>query len=278
MAKIIKPAPTLFTAENARVIYGDALNVMRDLPAASFDAVVTDPPYSTGGGTRGKGKGACNYTEATTTEDAETADFDDGTRDPWAHAEWSRLWMAEALRLVKPGGWLLVFCDWRGIPFIAQSGQMAGWLWQRVCVWDKVNSRPMLGNFDNNAEFICCFSNGRLGDFKKYAGTPRVDNVFTCTLKQGDRLHPTAKPLEVMRHFMGLLPAGAHVLDPFCGGGATLAACEEMGFRSVGIEITPHYAERAAARLGLTSPVPRPAAPFFSTSFPPATDERNPIQ
>lgn len=266
MASIIPTQETLFKSDSVEIRHGDALYIMSQMQPDSFDAVVTDPPYSTGGGSRSMGrKGAQAYVESAGNN--EELDFDDGSRDPWNHAEWTKQWMREAYRLVKKGGWLLVFCDWRGIPFVSSAGQMSGWLWQRVLVWDKVNARPFLGNFDNNAEFACAFTKGPLGSFQKYKGRERVDNVVECSLSPAEKFHPTSKPTAVMRHFMKILPAGCSVIDPFCGAGTTLEAAKQLGFAAVGIEITPYYAEIAARRVGCPCPVLTPEKPFLSTSF-----------
>ncbi len=41
-------------AEPVRVVEGDCLDVLYELPDACVDAVITDPPYSSGGFTRGE--------------------------------------------------------------------------------------------------------------------------------------------------------------------------------------------------------------------------------
>jgi site-specific DNA-methyltransferase (adenine-specific) len=62
--------------------------------------------------------------------------------------------------------------------------------------------------------------------------------------------HPTVKPLELMRYLVKLvtLPGGI-VLDPFCGSGSTCIAAKLEGFRFVGIEINPDYADTARRRV-----------------------------
>jgi site-specific DNA-methyltransferase (adenine-specific) len=49
------------------------------------------------------------------------------------------------------------------------------------------------------------------------------------------------------------LPLGRGiVLDPFMGSGATIAAAQALGFRSIGLEVSPDYfamAEKAIPRL-----------------------------
>ncbi len=59
--------------------------------------------------------------------------------------------------------------------------------------------------------------------------------------------HPTLKPQSLMRVLVRcILPLGeGTILDPFMGGGSTIAAAEALGYRSVGIEIDRHYFEMA---------------------------------
>jgi len=60
-------------------------------------------------------------------------------------------------------------------------------------------------------------------------------------------IHPSQKPLELMRWCVGLTPPGA-VLDPFMGSGSTLVAAKSLGRCSIGIEIEERYCEIAATR------------------------------
>jgi DNA modification methylase len=63
-------------------------------------------------------------------------------------------------------------------------------------------------------------------------------------------MHPTVKPVRLMRHLVRLVtPPGGVVLDPFLGSGTTAIAAIEEGFRWIGIEKEAEYAELAAARI-----------------------------
>ncbi len=55
--------------------------------------------------------------------------------------------------------------------------------------------------------------------------------------------HPTLKPQHLLRILArALLPLGQGVvLEPFAGSGSTLAACEAIGYDSVGVELDTHY-------------------------------------
>jgi DNA modification methylase len=63
-------------------------------------------------------------------------------------------------------------------------------------------------------------------------------------------VHPTVKPIELMRHLVRLVtPAGGTVLDPFLGSGTTALAAEQEGRQWVGIEREAEYVRIAEARL-----------------------------
>lgn len=68
--------------------------------------------------------------------------------------------------------------------------------------------------------------------------------------------HPSLKPQDILRQLArGCLPLGAgRILDPFAGSGSTLAACNAVGYNSIGIEADPEYYALAC------SAIPRLAA------------------
>ena len=63
------------------------------------------------------------------------------------------------------------------------------------------------------------------------------------------RVHPTQKPVPLMRWCLSLVPDAKTVLDPFMGSGTTLVAAKLEGRKAVGIEINEKYCEAAANRL-----------------------------
>ncbi len=63
-------------------------------------------------------------------------------------------------------------------------------------------------------------------------------------------IHPTVKPLDLMRWLATLVTApGGTVIDPFMGSGSTGIACVRAGFRFVGIEQSPEYFDIARRRI-----------------------------
>lgn len=63
------------------------------------------------------------------------------------------------------------------------------------------------------------------------------------------RVHPTQKPVSLMRWCLSFFPKARTVADPFMGSGTTLVACKDSGLQCVGIELEERYCEIAAKRL-----------------------------
>lgn len=75
---------------------------------------------------------------------------------------------------------------------------------------------------------------------------PFGDVISSAPTRQAERAlapHPSLKPQALLRQLVrAVLPLGKGVvLDPFAGSGSTLAAAEAVGYRSVGVEMDPHY-------------------------------------
>jgi site-specific DNA-methyltransferase (adenine-specific) len=83
------------------------------------------------------------------------------------------------------------------------------------------------------------------------AWTNRDSVVRVKDLPRSDfgRVHPTQKPLVLMRWCIALFSEARTILDPFMGSGTTLRAAKDLGRKAIGIEIEERYCEIAARRL-----------------------------
>ena len=76
-------------------------------------------------------------------------------------------------------------------------------------------------------------------------GSAGLDNPRAGAGRTADHvrnIHPTVKPLSLMRYLVRLVtPPGGTVLEPFAGSGTTLVACVHEGFDAIGIELTEDY-------------------------------------
>jgi hypothetical protein len=115
------------------VVHGDALHVLRELPAESVDAFVTDPPYSSGGAFRGdRVKETTAKYVSTKSANKEIPAFEGDVRDQRSFTLWTALWSSEAWRAGAEGCHLVAFSDWRQLPSLCDAVQAGGWLWRGI--------------------------------------------------------------------------------------------------------------------------------------------------
>lgn len=73
---------------------------------------------------------------------------------------------------------------------------------------------------------------------------------WTIAATNAERVgHPTQKPVALMEWCLGFLPDAVTVLDPFCGSGTLLVACQRMGKQGTGIERDRDYFEVMCRRV-----------------------------
>jgi site-specific DNA-methyltransferase (adenine-specific) len=70
-----------------------------------------------------------------------------------------------------------------------------------------------------------------------------IQSGKTPAVEEAISNHPTLKPQHLLRILVrALLPLGTgRILDPFAGSGSTLAACQAVGYNSVGVEVDDEY-------------------------------------
>ena len=80
--------------------------------------------------------------------------------------------------------------------------------------------------------------------------TKPIDNAFNRGETKRKNIHPTVKPIDLMRYLVRLVtPKNGICLDPYLGSGTTAIACEIEKIAWIGIELIPEYAEIAKARI-----------------------------
>jgi len=225
----------------------DSVRWLREYEGEKFSAVITDPPYSSGGMVRSDRTGPMTKGKYVTggSRNESLPDFAGDNRDQRGFLAWMSLWASDALRSTLPGGWLLVFTDWRQMPTVTDAVQAGGWVWRGIAVWNKVGGRPMHGRFRQQTEFIVAATNG---PHKPWEGAPYLPGVFRVSPPR-DRIHITEKPVDLLRPLVTIAPPGSLICDPFVGSGSTGEAVLREGRRFIGCELVPEIADRAAERL-----------------------------
>lgn len=104
-------------------------------------------------------------------------------------------------------------------------------------------------HFENNGEptgYMTGGSDQSIGSVARFFYCPKASKKE----KGKDNIHPTVKPIELMKYLVKLVtPKGALVLDPFMGSGTTGVAAIQVGCRFLGIEKEKEYFDIAEKRL-----------------------------
>ena len=234
--------------EYVTLYHGDALQVIASLPDQSVDVVMTDPPYSSGGMMRGDRMQDVHtkYVNSDSVSGAGLHEFTGDNRDQRAYGYWCALWIGELVRVLKTGGIIALFTDWRQLPTTTDALQAGGMVWRGIVPWYKPNGRPVQGRWANSCEYVVWGTNGPR-DLDATGGSAFPG--FFQALPPRERTHITQKPLSVMQEMLGIAPAGGVVLDPFAGSGTTLVAAKNLGLRGIGVERTEAHVAATAARL-----------------------------
>ncbi len=230
-----------------RLICGDCLEVLPTLEAGSVDAVVTDPPYSSGGQYRGDRtrKAIEKYVRSESRDAGHYQDFSGDNRDQRSFLAWCSLWLCASMHATSQGGILCCFSDWRQVPILTDAIQCGGWTWRNLCTWWKPGCRMQKGRFSSSAEFLLYATAG--AHTSNGAASPQ--NVFQyATMQTEDKSHIAEKPLDVLNWAISVSHPKATILDPFMGSGTTGVACIRTGRRFIGIELSREYFEIAVQR------------------------------
>jgi site-specific DNA-methyltransferase (adenine-specific) len=233
-----------FSGGGITIYHADCLNVLPEL--SGVGAVVTDPPYSSGGAFRGDRTNSViqKYITSDAAPTAEYArEFAGDTRDQRAFAAWCAMWLNAARYASEPGAIVTSFTDWRQLPTMTDAVQAGGWIWRGIATWHKPGIRMQRGRFSSSAEYVVWGTNGPWVD---HDGAPQ--NVFTCAPVR-DKEHIAQKPDAVVAWVLQSVPPAALILDPFMGSGATLRAAKRSGRQAVGIDCDERYCEMAARSL-----------------------------
>lgn len=221
--------------------HGDCLEVLKTLEPGSVDAVVTDPPYCSGGRQAAGQRGEISKNGSRADSDWLTTD-NMGT-DTYL---WFMRQFAGLCRLAcSVGSPAYVFTDWRQYTTIVTAWESAGWTLKNVLVWDKAKGGAMGSWWRNNHEWVPIFVKGKARPLSTHS-------YFNTWIepKPVSGLHPTVKPRGLMDYIVSsITPEDAVVLDPFMGSGTTGESAINLHRSFIGIEIDAGYYEIAERRI-----------------------------
>ncbi|MEL7199102.1 MAG: site-specific DNA-methyltransferase [Pseudomonadota bacterium] len=241
------------------ILGGDCIEAMRTLPDNSVDLVFADPPYNLQlGGDLSRPDGS--------QVDAVTDHWDqfDSFR---AYDEFTRGWLAEARRVLKPDGSLWVIGSYHNIFRVGAAVQDMGFWILNDVIWRKTNPMPNFKGtrFTNAHETLIWAS---MGEKSRYHFNYRAMKTLNDELQMrsdwvmpicsgaerlkehGKKAHPTQKPESLLyRVLLATTEAGDVVLDPFFGTGTTGAVAKRLGRQWIGCEREEFYQTIAYKRI-----------------------------
>jgi len=243
------------------ILEGDCIAAMRSLPTASVDMVFADPPYNLQlGGDLARPDGSH--------VDAVTDDWD--KFDSFAtYDKFTREWLTEARRVLKPNGSLWVIGSYHNIFRVGAILQDLGFWILNDIVWRKSNPMPNFKGtrFTNAHETLIWASKGERAKYTfNYRAMKTLNDELQmrsdwvlpiCSGKErlrkgGAKVHPTQKPESLLyRVMLATTNKGDVVLDPFFGTGTTGAVAKRLGRQWIGCERDGTYREAAIERINM---------------------------
>jgi len=274
MINIVKPTYEEITSRDTleidKIIHGDALTVLKELPDACFDLIFTSPPYADNRKRTYKGVPIKHY------------------------VEWFLPISYELKRVLKPKGSFILNIKERAVDGERQTYVLElilamkkqGWLWIEEYMWHKKNCYP--GKWPNRFRdaWERCLHFTKQKQFKMFQDSVVVPmgnwaerrlmklserdrvrdesgvgsgfgknvshwlgkkyvyptNVLHLSTECSNRGHSASFPISLPRWFIKLFTQeGDLVLDPFIGAGTTALACIKLNRHYVGIEMMEQY-------------------------------------
>ena len=230
-----------------KIILGDAINEMKKLTSKTFDLIIADPPYNLGK----------NYGN-----NHDIKGFEE-------YLIFSKNWIREAYRLLKPCGTIYVFMGFRFISYLYDLlDKDFKMFFNSWIVWHYTQGIGKTKGFSPRHDDILMFT--KTEDFifnlddvrvpQKYyrernnmrGANPgdvwEFSHVHYCNRHR--QSHPTQKPEGLIeRIVLASSNEKSLILDPFLGSGTTLRVCQQLHRSGMGIELNPNYVKMSKRRL-----------------------------
>ena len=210
----------------------DAIELLRGLPGACVDLVITDPPYES----LEKHRKTGTTTRLKVSKASSNAWF-----SIFPNSRFEELF-TEVYRVLREDRHFYLFCDPETMFVAKPAAEACGFRFWKPLVWDKVNI-GMGYHYRRRYEFVLFFEKGKrkLNDL----GVPDV--LVAKMIRAG---YPTEKPVPLLRTLVSQSATGGElVCDPFLGSGSTGVAAAELGCDFIGADTSDDALELARGRL-----------------------------
>ena len=234
--------------KSINLILGDALEELKKIPSNSIDLIVTDPPYN------------LNKDYGLTKDNLEFEEY----------LEFLRIWLKEAVRVLKNSGTLYVFMGMKYISYIYIILEKEFNLYFNSWItWFYTQGIGKTRGFPPRHDDILMFTKDKK-NFKFNLDSIRVPQKYYRSVNnirganpgnvwkvshvhysnKNRKKHPTQKPEALYeRMILASSDEGDTVLDPFLGSGTTLRVCQQINRKGIGMEINREYIKMSEERL-----------------------------
>lgn len=257
------------------IINKDCIDGMKTIEDSSIDLIIADPPYNLSKGNELKWDNSVVLSGMGGNWNKVMQDWDNFTFDDYFG--FTRAWLSEAKRVLKPTGSMWIFGTYHNIGIINVVCQLLGIEIINEVIWYKRNAFPNLSGRRLTAShetILWCHKGGKKreyyfdynysknGDFSKDSLKSDGKQMRTVwdipnnksseELKYGK--HPTQKPLQILKRMIKLSTnVGDVVLAPFSGAGSECVAAKAVGRKYIGFEIQKDYCDISEKRLANTA-------------------------
>lgn len=253
------------------IINGECVSEMKKLPNSCIDLIIADPPYNLSKGGEWKWDNSVELQGMGGNWNKAMQKWDDFTLE--SYMAFTKVWLAEAKRILKPTGSMWIFGTYHNMGVINVTCQMLGIEIINEVIWYKRNAFPNLAGRRLTAshetilwcnkggkkrEYFFDYEYSKDGDFSydslKSAGKQMRTVWDISNNKEKSELiygkHPTQKPIRILKRIIKLASGeGDIMLTPFSGSGSECVAAKMTGRNYIGIELDNSYCEIARTRL-----------------------------
>lgn len=229
-----------------KIICGDAVEIMKQIPSGSVDLVITSPPYnlknSTGNGMKdGRGgKWANAALQKGYTHHNDCMPHDE-------YVKWQRDCLTEMFRIIPEDGAIFYNHKWRVQGGLLQDRQdiVSGFPIRQIIIWRRSGGINFnAGYFLPTYEVIYLIAKPK---FKLAPKASAFGDVweFTQEMKNG---HPAPFPIKLIDRIVSSTTSET-ILDPFMGSGTTAMSAASFNRNYIGIDVSPDYCKLAKERI-----------------------------
>ena len=244
-----------------KIICGDVVKTMGQIPNNLVDLVITSPPYnirnSTGNGLKNSRSGKW----ANAGLQKGYSHYDDCMPHD-KYVKWQRDCLREMMRIIPEHGAIFYNHKWRVQGGLLQDRQdiISGFPVRQIIIWKRkggFNFNP--GYFLPTYEVIYLIAKP---EFKLIPKANAYGDIWEFTQEMNNE-HPAAFPVDLIDRIVSATDAKV-ILDPFMGSGTTAISALNLKRDYIGIDISPEYCEMARKRIKNHSP----GSNFFQFQLP----------